>query len=83
MLSSLRDEDGIAELFRRSRGTPLCYAGAVIHSGVTQTKWPPPNPAQFIGVDCVRKLACQSILYIVCVCINRIGTRWSCFYSCI
>ena len=25
-------------------------------------------------VDCVRKMAGQSILHIVCVCINRIGT---------
>ena len=27
-----------------------------------------------LGVDCVRKMAGQSILHIVCVCINRIGT---------
>ena len=27
-----------------------------------------------LGVDCVRKMAGQSILNIVCVCINRIGT---------
>ena len=31
----------------RSRGTPLRHAGAVRHGGVTQTKWPPPNPARF------------------------------------
>ena len=28
-----------------------------------------------LGVDCVRKMAGQSILHIVCVCINRIGTQ--------
>ena len=28
-----------------------------------------------LGVDCVRELAGQSILHIVCVCINRIGTE--------
>ena len=27
-----------------------------------------------LGVDCVRKMASQSILHVVCVCINRIGT---------
>ena len=27
-----------------------------------------------LGVDCVHKMAGQSILHIVCVCINRIGT---------
>ena len=27
-----------------------------------------------LGVDCVRKMASGSILYVVCVCINRIGT---------
>ena len=30
-----------------------------------------------LGVDCVRKMAGQSILHIVCVCINRIGTPCS------
>ena len=30
-----------------------------------------------LGVDCVRKMAGQSILHIVCVCINRIGTAQS------
>ena len=32
----------------RSRGTPLRHARAVRHGGVTQTKWPPTNPARFI-----------------------------------
>ena len=27
-----------------------------------------------LGVDCVRKMASGSILHVVCVCINRIGT---------
>ena len=27
-----------------------------------------------LGVDCVCKMSSQSILHIVCVCINRIGT---------
>ena len=33
----------------RSRGTPLRHAGAVRHGGVTQTKWPPPNPTRFMA----------------------------------
>ena len=33
-----------------------------------------PLYAYTLGVDCVRKMAGQSILHIVCVCINRIGT---------
>ena len=28
-----------------------------------------------LGVDCVRKMASGSILHVVCVCINRIGTE--------
>ena len=31
----------------RCRETPLRYAGPVSGGSVTQTKWPPPNPAQF------------------------------------
>ena len=31
-----------------------------------------------LEVDCVRKMASQSILHIVCVCINRIGTVQTC-----
>ena len=32
-----------------------------------------------LGVDCVCKIASVSILHVVCVCINRIGTvDWSC-----
>ena len=27
-----------------------------------------------LGVDCVPKMASESILHVVCVCINRIGT---------
>ena len=30
-----------------------------------------------LGVDCVRKMASGSILHVVCVCINRIGTEWT------
>ena len=32
---------------RLHSATPLRHAGAVSHGGVTQTKWPPPNPVRF------------------------------------
>ena len=31
-----------------------------------------------LEVDCVRKMASESILHVVCVCINRIGTQRTC-----
>ena len=49
----------IADGLEEAQGIDACLSALRIHP---------------LGVDCVRRMASESILHVVCVCINRIGT---------